>query len=163
MTLSLEQILRSVDERATLVAYAKAAREMRLLDEELRPVRVSLLSTFTIDSLLPYLEVEAARQGFAANTYVGPFNSVRQELLNPSSGCLKHQPDIVFVAQLLCDVCPPLVNDFLALDETRIDQHVTEIVSDTVATLRAFRQLSQATLVLHNFALPSDLSLGIYE
>src|ERR1700737_2925545 len=39
MTLSLEQILRSVDERATLVAYAKAARDMRLLDEELHPVR----------------------------------------------------------------------------------------------------------------------------
>src|SRR5688500_4799919 len=83
MTLTLEQILRSVDERPTLAAYAQAAREIRSLGEQLQPIRVSLLSTFTIDSLLPYLEVEAARQGFAANTYVGPFNSVRQELLNP--------------------------------------------------------------------------------
>jgi FkbH-like protein len=163
MNLSLEQILRSVDERPTLAAYAQAAREIRFLDEQLQAVRVSLLSTFTIDSLLPYLEVEAARQGFAANTYVGPFNSVRQELLNPGSGCLKHQPDIVFVAQLLGDVCPPLVNVFLALSETRIEQFVTEIISETVATLNVFRQSSQATVVLHNFALPPNPLLGIYE
>ena len=163
MNLTLEQILRSVDERPTLAAYAQAAREIRSLGERLQPVRVSLLSTFTIDSLRPYLEVEAARLGFGANTYVGPFNSVRQELLNPSSGCLKHQPDIVFVAQLLCDVCPPLVNVFLALSETRIEQFVTEIISETVATLRSFRKFSQATVVLHNFALPPNPLLGIYE
>jgi len=163
MSFSLEQILRSVDERPTLAAYAQAARGIRSLDEQLQEVRVSLLSTYTIDSLLPYLEVEAARQGFAANTYVGPFNSVRQELLNTNSGCVNHQPDIVFVAQLLCDVCPPLVNDFLALDETRLDQYVTEIVSDTVATLNMFRQFSQATVVVHNFALPPNPLLGIYE
>jgi FkbH-like protein len=163
MTLSLEQILRSVDERPTIAAYARAAREIRLFAEQLRPVRISLLSTFTIDSLVPYLCVEAARFGFAADIYLGPFNAVRQELLNPDSECLSRQPDIVFVAQLLCDVCPPLVNDFLGLDKSRIDQYVTEIVSDTVATLRAFRQVSKATLVLHNFALPSHLPLGIYE
>jgi FkbH-like protein len=163
MSKNLDQLLRSVDERPTLAAYAQAAREVRLLGEELQPVKVSLLSTFTIDSLVPYLEVELARQGFAANTYLGSFNAVRQELLNRSSGCVRHQPDIVFVAQLLCDVCPPLVNDFLALDKSRIDQYVTEIVSDTVATLKAFRQLSQAALVLHNFALPSHVPLGIYE
>ena len=163
MTLSLEQILRSVDQRPTIAAYARAAREIRLSAGQLRPVKISLLSTFTVDSLVPYLDVEAARSGFAANIYLGPFNVVRQELLNPDSECLSRQPDIVFVAQLLCDVCPPLVNDFFALDETRIDQYVTEIVSDTVATLRAFRQVSQANLVLHNFALPAHPSLGIYE
>ena len=116
MTPSLYQALRTVDERPTLAAYAEAAREVRLLSKQLRPVKVSILSTFTINSLVPYLEVEAARHGLAANIHVAPFNSVRQELLNPNSQCLGHQPDIVFVAQLLCDVCPPLLNDFLSLD-----------------------------------------------
>ncbi|HEY8184919.1 MAG TPA: HAD-IIIC family phosphatase [Pyrinomonadaceae bacterium] len=162
MTLSLEQILRTLDERPTMAAYSRTAREIRL-SEQLQPVKVSLLSTFTVDTLVPYLEVEAARSGFAANIYLGPFNSVRQELLNPDSECLRQQPDIIFVSQLLCDVCPPLVNDFLSLDQTRIDQLVTEIISDTVATLRTFRKQSQATLVLHNFALSSHPALGIYE
>jgi FkbH-like protein len=84
-------------------------------------------------------------------------------LLDPGSGCLSHQPDVVFVAQLLCDVCPPLADDFLALGGARVEQYVTEIVSDAAATLRAFRQLSQATVVVHNFALPPYPPLGIYE
>jgi FkbH-like protein len=163
MTPGLYQTLQSVDQRPTLAAYAEAARDVRLLNEQLRPIRASLLSTFTINSLVPYLEVEAARRGLAANIHVGPFNSVRQELLNPGSQCLSHQPDIVFVAQLLCDVCPPLVNDFLSLDETRIEQYLVEIVSETLAALMAFRQVSQATVVMHNFALPPHPPLGIYE
>src|SRR5919197_3803008 len=139
MSLSLEHILRSVDERPTLAAYARAAREVRSFGARLRPVRVSLLSTFTIDSLAPYLEVEAARRGLAADIYLGPFGAVGQELLDPGSGCLSHRPDVVFVAQLLCDVCPPLANDFLALSEAQAEQHVAEIVSDAAATLKAFR------------------------
>jgi len=163
MGLSLEQILRSVDERPTLAAYARAARELRSSGEQLQPVKVSLLSTFTVDPLLPYLGVEAARRGFAADIYLGPFGAVGQELLDPGSGCLSHQPDVVFVAQLLSDVCPPLANDFLALSEESVEQYVTEIVSEAAATLRVFRQLSQATVVVHNFALPRHPPLGIYE
>jgi FkbH-like protein len=163
MTLSLEHILRTLDERPTMAAYTRAAREINFAAEQLQPVKVSLLSTFTIDSLVPYLEVEAARSGFGAHIYLGPFNAVSQELLNPESECLRHQPDIVFVAQLLGDVCPPLMYHFLALDGTRIDQYVEETVSDTVATLKEFRKLSQAIVILHNFALPAYPPLGIYE
>ena len=163
MTAKLEQLLQSVDERPTTAAYAHAARQVRSLDDQLRRVRAALLATFTIDSLVPYLEVEAARGGFAADVYLGPFNAITQELLNPGSGCLSHCPDVIFVAQLLSDVCPPLVSDFLALDNAQVDKHIERTVSDFVETLTAFRQLSQAAIVVHNFTLPHYPLLGIHE
>src|SRR5438105_3087788 len=115
--MNLQQILQQVDERGTVGAYSQAAREVRAAEvrEQLRPVRVALLSSYTINSLTAYLEVEAARKGFGADVYVGPFNAVTQELLDPSSGCLAHKPDVVFIAQQLADICPPLANDHLAL------------------------------------------------
>lgn len=159
----LDQVLQSVDERPTVAAYIQAAREVRLLHEQLCPVRLSLLATFTIDPLVPYLEVEGARKGFAADIYVGPFNAIRQELLNRSSGCFSHKPDIVFVAQLLGDVCPPLANAYPALDAVQVEQHVEEIISDVVATLQTFREHSRAAVVVHNFALSPYPLLGVYE
>src|SRR5690349_13016177 len=163
MDKSLDEILASVDERSPVAAYTQAAREVRSLDGQLRPVRVALLSSFTINSLAPYLQVEAARYGFGADVYVGPYNSVRQELLNPLSGCVAHRPDVVFVAQQLSEVSPALGEDYLALDAEAVEQRIQAVVTDLVAALKEFRTLSEASVVVHNFALPLYPLLGLYE
>src|SRR5512145_1651595 len=88
---SLDQVLRTLDEHPTVAAYTQAARAVRSLWAGLRPARIALLATFTIDGLKPYLEVEAARRGFAADVYVAPFDSVKQELLDAGRGCVGHR------------------------------------------------------------------------
>lgn len=163
MSLDLEQVLRTLDERPTVAGYAQAARAVRSTRDQLRPVRIALLATFTVEGLVPYLEVEAARRGFGVEVYIGPFNSVKQELLDPGSGCIQHRPDAVFILQLLADVCPPLANDFLALETTERVRHADTTVVELTASLTAFRKHSPATVVVGNFARPLEPPLGIYE
>jgi FkbH-like protein len=158
-----EETLRSVDQRPTLASYTQAARAARAPGLEFEPIRVAYLSSFTIDSLVPFLQVEAARQGFLAEAYVGPFNSVRQELLDPTSGCCKFEPEVVFVAQLLGDTCPSLESDFLALTEEEANGKIEASVAEMESSLKAFRARSKAVVVLHNFALPAHEALGVYE
>ncbi len=160
---ALGTLFQSLDERPTVAAYARAASEIRKLAGSLRPVRVSLLASFTVDAQLPYLAVEAARRGFAPDVYIAPFNTIEQELLSPDSGCARHKPDIVFIARLLGDVCPPLIDDFLALDEHQIEDSLRAIIADTEAALTAFRRHSPSAIVLHNFAMPSRPRLGLFE
>lgn len=159
----LQQILRLLDEKPAPAAYSQAAREIRSLKEQLQPVRVALLSSFTVRSLAPYLEVEAARRGFAADVYVGPFNGVVQELVDPGSGCNAHKPDVVFIAQQLSEVSPSLVNDYLALEPSQVDEQIHSVATNLMAALEGFRRSSSAAIVVHNFALPPYPLLGIYE
>lgn len=163
VTPDLEAVLRVLDERPTVAAYARAALEIQRFADSLRTVRVSMLASFTIDMQLPYFAVESARRGFAADVYVGPFNTVEQELLSPDSGCARHNPDVVFVARLLSDVCPPLALDFLSLNDAQREQCVRAITTDTVAMLTAFREHSRAAVILHNFAPPPHPCLGLFE
>jgi FkbH-like protein len=163
MTSELKQVFQRLDQRPTVAAYARAARELRDLQGMLQPVRVALLSTFTIDQLTPFLAVEAARQGFATDIYVAPFNSVRQELLDPESGCVRHAADAVFIIQSLHDVCPPLSVDFLGMDEDSRDRHTDTIVADLIGGLRAFRARSAASVIVANFAKPRFPPLGLFE
>jgi len=163
MSIALEQVLQELDQRPTPAGYAHAARRVRALGQQLRPARIAQLSTFTLDGLTPYLEVETARLGFAVQLYQGPFNAVRQELLDPHSGTAAQQPDVVFVTQLLEDVCPPLARNFLALDEAQVERCVAETVEGLAAALRAFRNHSPAIVVLGNFVLPAAAALGIAE
>lgn len=163
MSPALDQILRALDEHPTVAAYSQTARAVRSLHDGLRPVRIALLATFTVDGLRPYLEVEAARRGFAAEVYVAPFDSVKQELLDPGRGCVGHRPDVVFILHRLAEVCPPLANDFLALDAAQRERLLESTVAELVSSLTAFRQHSPATVVVGNFARALYPPLGLYE
>ena len=157
------QVLAALDQRPTPAAYAQAARDLRALEQALPEIRIAQLSTFTSDALTQYLEVEIARVGRTAAIYTAPFNSVQQELLDPRSGCSTHQADIVFIAQLLEDVCPSLACDFLALSAADVEQLIAQTVSDCLAAITAFRRRSTAAIVVHTFPLPTAAALGIYE
>lgn len=160
MKQDLDQVLATLDERPTVAAYLQAARQVSAFKEQLAPVRVALLASFTIDSIVPFLVVEAARLGFVAEVYVAPFNSVKQELLGADSGCIRHQPDVVFVANVLGDVCPALTHDVLP---GQIAPQIEALVVDVVTPLQEFRKRSAAAVVLHNFSRPETPALGIYE
>jgi FkbH-like protein len=156
----LDGRLAALDERPTLAAYQALARELAHVAPALRPARVAILSSFTIDQVLPFLRVEAARDGLCADVHVAPFNTVSQQLLDPQSGCARHRPDVVFVCVLLEDLCPRLAGDFLSLDREAADRLIDETVSSISSTLTAFRSHSTAIVVVSNFVVPATLLAG---
>src|SRR5262249_13473386 len=85
------------------------------------------------------------------------------ELLDPNSGSARHEPDVVFVARLLEDVCPPLVHDFLSLGSDAKRESVESVLAQTERSLKGFRERSGAALGVHNFALPARPVPGLFE
>ena len=158
----LVTVLQSVDRRPTPASYLAAARQVAQLSD-LPPVRVALLSSFTIDPLKPFLQVEAARQQLLADIYVARFNQARQELLDPGSATVLHRPDVVLVTELLSDVCPSLSTDVLTLSETAADVLIEETVENLRAAIVAFRRSSAAAVVIHGFTGPRSSSLGLHD
>ena len=47
------------------------------------PVPISLLSNFTLSPLIPYLKAFAYANQLEVVPYLGPFNQIHQEILNP--------------------------------------------------------------------------------
>jgi FkbH-like protein len=163
MNLDLDQILAKVDERPAMAIYMQAARQISACKEKLIPVRAALLSSFTIDSLLPFLIVEAARFGFAVEPYIAPFNSVKQELLGVESGCVRHRPHVVFIANLLDDIRTDRTYDCLSGDAESMVAIVNELVADLTAPIRQFRSRSEAAIAFHTLPRPQFPPLGVYE
>ena len=159
----LERVLATVDDRASIAQYLQASRALDRFGASLQPARLALLASFTVDPLVPYLRVEAARHRLDAQIYIGPFNSVSQELLSAVSGCVAHAPDVVFVCQMLEDVCPALLLDFLSLDDADVEHLISTLVGDIAAATATFRRASSAAVVVQNFAQPPHALLGIAE
>jgi FkbH-like protein len=78
-----------------LVKYCSSAQ---LPPSEFKPVRLAILSSSTVDHLLPSLRVAALRRGIFLTTYLGDYGQYLQELLDQSSGLGQFKPDMILVA-----------------------------------------------------------------
>jgi FkbH-like protein len=110
----------------------------------LRPLRVALLSSFSIEFARDALVACALANGMRLTLYQAPFGSFRQEILDPASGLYAFKPQAVILA-----VEP---NAWIAADSNASSS--AQLVSEVEALARAFRERSGAALLCHNFPLP---------
>jgi FkbH-like protein len=125
-----------------------------------RPVRITLLSSYVLDPLIPFLDVECRRAGLAPAFYVTPFNQYTQDVLDPSSGLYSFGPEIVFVALDLEDLFPAVrrapSGDELAKSRDEI--------RGTIATLVCqLRSRCNALIVVHELAFTGWSPHGILD
>jgi len=66
--------------------------------EGFAPVRLAVLSTSTIDHLLPAIRVAGLRYKVRFEVFSGAFGQYRQELLDPASPLLRFQPELILLS-----------------------------------------------------------------
>ena len=65
--------------------------------EEKKDVKIAILSSFTVNSLEPYLGVELEEKTIKADIKIAPYNQIIQECLDENSQTSKYQPNIMIV------------------------------------------------------------------
>src|ERR1700730_6069769 len=116
--------------------------------------RIAFLRSMTLEPLIPIFRGAALVSGINPAIHVGQFNSYLQELLDEKSGLYSFAPDIVILAVQARDIAPEIWDGFADLTPQQVDAAVERITSEVSQWIRAFRQRSNASLILHNFAKP---------
>jgi FkbH-like protein len=66
-------------------------------DIGVRRLKVGILSSCTVDHLVPAIRVGALRRGLVADCYVAPYGQYHQEVIDPASGLRRFAPDVVLM------------------------------------------------------------------
>jgi FkbH-like protein len=127
-------------------------------------INIALLSSFTIDPLGVYLDIDCRLNGLFPEIYVAPFNRYHEEVLNKESGLYKSQPDVVLffvrVESLLEDTFR--VN-YPKMSIEHIHAELDRIINDIKQHLTLMIQQSEALVIFSNFIVPTFSPFGILD
>lgn len=145
------------DPRLSTVTHVSRSRAA-LPKLDLPPVRAAFLSTYTVDPLLPYVDLECAELGLAPDFYVSPFNSWAQDVINPASTLYLFKPDVVFLALAIDDLVPELGS---CPSSSRLEELGRQALERVVQTASRYAERTNALVVVHNFFSAYRDPLGI--
>jgi FkbH-like protein len=125
-----------------------------------RAVRIAILSSYVLDWLVPYLDAECRKAGLEPAFHVAPFNQYSQQVLNAASELYRFEPDVVFLALGLEDVCPQALSRAKGDD---LEGARRRLVEEMLGLVEAIESNSKALMVLHDFYALGRDARGILQ
>lgn len=126
-------------------------------------IKVALLASFTVNGLRESLYLKCAEAGLLADTYVGGYNQIAQEILDPKSGLYACGAETVIIFLDVQTLTGDLL--FMPYGPTALDRRawVEGKLAELLSWVEAVKTQSQARVILHNFEVPAWSPLGILE
>jgi len=151
--------LAGADESPATINYVYRTRA-KLTPPKGVKVRAAFLSSFTIETLLPYVDLEIRKLGLLPEVYVAPFNSWAQEIVDEDSKLRRFNPEIAFLSVAIDDLVPELAgNPSISL----LDKKGRDVVDHVVGVVERFMAWSSSTLIVHNFHSSYRSPMGVLE
>jgi FkbH-like protein len=129
----------------------------------LKPYRLAILRSFTVEPVVPLLRAGAFSYGIDLSVRVGDFNAYAQEILDEHSALYAFKPDGVILAVQTCDIAPDLWQDFCSLGSEAVAKGVHRVSQSFRDCVHALRRHSNASLVIHGLEQPATPQRGIMD
>jgi len=146
--------------------FNEVIKHVKLLDNsdsDSTPLKIAILRNITVDTVVPYLKLLCYGENIKADVYMGEYDNVMQEVINPGSVMYIHSPDIIVVCLKKETLCADLTDHFNELSQEVIDAEVKRVLDLFDSVISAIRRHSEAVILLHNFEVPVFPSFGILD
>ena len=128
-----------------------------------KTIKISILSSFTINGLKEVLFVKCCESGILPQFYIGNYNQYFQEILNHESELYKFTPDLIIIFIDTMTVWgEQYFLPYLISDEVR-KEWVGEKTNEAQLLIQKIKERSSARILFHNFEIPLHSPLGILE
>lgn len=135
----------------TLLRLSRHAEKLTArpeLERRLVPVRLAILSSATVDFLLPVLKAALLTLGVRPSFYVAPYGQVSTSLLDATGPLVEFQPQVTLVV-----TATPHVPGWPALAATlpEVEARVDEVCRALLTPCTVFHERTGSEVVMNNF------------
>jgi FkbH-like protein len=140
-----------------------ACYQPTLATQLLRPWRVFMTRSFTIEPMIPVLRAYGLISGLDLQIEAGDFNTLWTDLLNPNSPLYQTKADSVIVTTRTADLIPEFWLGFASLDQATVAVKREQFIRRFEDTVAGFRDRSSATLIFPTLDLPAWPTNGMQD
>jgi FkbH-like protein len=150
----LVSLLSPEDEFVIQARVAKQDAALPLAAIGLKPLRIAILATSTVDHFADVLRYWLAREGWAAEIWIAPFDTLAATALDASSALYSFAPDFVWLFTSGRDV------RMAAADDGAVDAAVAAAVRHSQDLWEAIRSRLPCIILQNNADVPAVDCLG---
>lgn len=165
-TNALNVLFSLIDEEPSLNNYNFVFERLKEIDLSklgFHHIKIAILSSFTIDPVIPYLYVKCCKARLNPELYIGGYNLFNQDILNRNSKLYEFNPDVLILAIRLQEITPYLYESFLEFSIDQIKNEKNRICDLIRSLILTFRKNSSAAVIINNFETPIRPTLGIID
>jgi FkbH-like protein len=165
MISKLNQLGFDVEKNPTYLGYVQLSNEVDAIKvgADTNTFRVGVLRNFTVEPLIPVLKGEFYLSGFNADFYIGNFDTIVSDAMNPTSELYSFDPKLIIVAQWFELLAPSIVYSFINLSKKERENILARIIQDLKSVIINIRKNSAAPVIINNFPAPDKTTLGILD
>lgn len=148
-------------EEKTLSDYINKSNEITKVFD--RKIRISLLSSFTINGLSDVLKVKSEERCISCVVYEGPYNQYSQEILNKNSNLYKFLPDITFLILDTRNIFGEVFRFPYSISYLERKKNVENKINEVKNLLDNYVKNSNSKIIVTKLNIPSFSPNGIFE
>jgi FkbH-like protein len=131
--------------------------------ESVEKIKISLLRNYTLEPILPILKSELFISGFMSEFYVGDFDTIANETLNPKSNFYDFKSDVIILSQWFNLLSDKITHSLFQLPNEERKSEAIRIIKQLNSFLNGIRSNTNAPIIINNFPLPQYPILGILD
>lgn len=154
----------AADPWAPFPQQATVARRLKKILPEirgLRPLRLALLGSGTLNHFAETLIFWLALEGFRAEIHLAPYGAFRQEILDPHSALYTFQPDVVWVFSTARDIYASQVE--CGAPASACEAVVAAVTSEWRNLWQRLRANTSVSILQNNLEAPAVRVFGQYD
>lgn len=130
---------------------------------DLPTIKIAVLRNFTVEPLIPILEVESLMAGFLPKIFVGEFDNLAQDVMGDSGSLYQFDPDFIVILNWLDTLSPLLSIEYLSHSSSEIEKEIMRLRQYFADMMGSIRKKSSAPILLNNFPASPESTLGILD
>ncbi|MGQ4870931.1 MAG: HAD-IIIC family phosphatase [Candidatus Thorarchaeota archaeon] len=164
-----ESILKAVREDPSYLNLWSAYKRFQKMDlpepeDPNKVVRIAVIGSSTLEPLAACIDIKTRLEGLAPKTFVGGFNTFRQEALDTGSSLYQHNPDVVVLSVDPWSLLDQLfLSKFVRMSDDEREEALNNVVDEVASVAESLAENSTALILVNNFVVPVFTPLGIVD
>ncbi|MGD9396204.1 MAG: HAD-IIIC family phosphatase [Candidatus Thorarchaeota archaeon] len=164
----IEAILQPVRENPTYLNLWSAFKKIQSLDIQVSTEKdflsIAIIGSSTLEPLAACLDIKTRLEGFQTSTYIGGFNTYRQEALDKNSPLYNGNPDVIILSVDAASVLDKLfLSKFVRASENQRIAMRADLVTGISSVTETLEKNTSAMILVNNFIVPVFSPLGIVD